>query len=305
MIRTALIIPTFNGGDLFAQLLRSLEEQTYQPQAKIVIDSGSSDGTAGLAEAHGFKVRAVAPQEFNHGTTRQLGLVDAAEAEFLIYLTQDAVLADKDSLAKLLAAFDDGMVGVVYGRQLPRPGAGPIEAHARLFNYSGQSRIKSMEDAPALGIKTPFSSDSFAAYRRKALEEVGGFPEGVIQSEDMYVAAKMLLAGWKNVYCAEAVVYHSHALSYRQEFRRYFDTGVFHARNPWIRQQFGGAGGEGRRFVQSQLGLLLRRHIWLIPSAVIRTAIKAVAFQMGLKERRLPVLLKTKISHSPGFWLDR
>ena len=42
-------------------------------------------------------------------------------------------------------------------------------------------------------MKTAFNSNSFAAYRRKALKDVGGFPINTILSEDMYVTAKMLL----------------------------------------------------------------------------------------------------------------
>ena len=55
----------------------------------------------------------------------------------------------------------------------------------------------------------------------------------------------MILAGYKVAYCAEATVRHSHNYTPWEEFRRYFDTGVFHACEPWIQQQLGGASGEG------------------------------------------------------------
>ncbi|BCH79609.1 hypothetical protein SEL3844_17250 [Salmonella enterica subsp. enterica serovar 4,[5],12:i:-] len=57
------------------------------------------------------------------------------------------------------------------------------------------------------------------------------------------MAAKMIQAGYKVAYCAEAVVRHSHNYTPREEFQRYFDTGVFHACSPWIQRDFGGAGG--------------------------------------------------------------
>ena len=66
-----------------------------------------------------------------------------------------------------------------------------------------------MADREALGIKTAFLSDSFAAYRCDALADVGGFPD-VPACEDMYVGAKLLQAGYTIVYAAEAQVYHSH-----------------------------------------------------------------------------------------------
>ena len=59
----------------------------------------------------------------------------------------------------------------------PGRGANPIEAHARLFNYPPVSAIRSLEDAAAMGFKAIFFSNSFGAYRRTALEQVGGFPK--------------------------------------------------------------------------------------------------------------------------------
>ncbi len=38
-----------------------------------------------------------------------------------------------------------------------------------------------------------------------------------------------------------------------QEMKRYFDMGVFHASEPWIRQELGGAEGEGLKFVVSEV----------------------------------------------------
>lgn len=56
---------------------------------------------------------------------------------------------------------------------------------------------------------------------------MGGFPEDVIGSEDAYVAARMLLGGYAVRYATTAEVYHSHDYSVLEEFRRYFDIGVF------------------------------------------------------------------------------
>lgn len=59
----------------------------------------------------------------------------------------------------------------------------------------------------------------------------------------MYFAAKSVLNGYKVAYIAEAMVRHSHNYSLTEEFKRYFDIGVFHADQQWIRNDFGGAGG--------------------------------------------------------------
>ena len=155
---------------------------------------------------------------------------------------------------------------------------------------------------PSLGIRTAFVSNSFAAYRRSALEAVGGFPSRCIVSEDTFVATRMLLAGWKIAYRADAKVYHSHCYNYAQEFQRYFDIGVFHAREPWVMKNLGGAEGEGRRFWSSEMRFLVNRAPHLILSACLRTVIKYLGFRVGLSEKYLPLPLKRRLSMQESFW---
>jgi len=301
-MKTALCVPICNAARWAPAFLQALGRQTLRDYDALAVDSASDDGGAELFAAAGFRIRPIEPREFNHGGARRLALDLCPQAEILVFMTQDAVLAAPDSLARLLDAFNDPLAGAAYGRQLPRPGAHPVEEHARFFNYPPQSAVKTAADIPRLGLKTAFISNSFAAYRRAALDEVGGFPEHVIIGEDTHAAARMLLAGWKIAYRAEAAVFHSHGYSWPQEWRRYFDTGVFHARNPWLRESFGAAEGEGWRFVRSEIGHLWRRNPWLIPSGLLRAGIRYLGFRTGLAERFLPVGLKRRLSAQKAFW---
>jgi rhamnosyltransferase len=268
----------------------------------MVLDSDSDDQTVALARKAGFAVRVLPRREFNHGGTRQLAAEILADLDIVVYMTQDAVVASPDSIERLLAAFADPSVGAAFGRQLPRHHATPIEAHARLFNYGGQSRTMTLASRNELGIKTVFLSNSFAAYRRSALMEVGGFPVDAIFGEDTITAAKLLLAGWSTAYVAEATVYHSHDYTWRQEFRRYFDIGVLHAREPWLLDEFGRTSGEGKRFVRSELSHLWPGDARFIPSALIRTFLKLAGYRLGRIESSLDPALKRKLSMHPAFW---
>jgi len=298
----AVILPTLNASRCWAAWLRGFLTQTTLPNKVLVIDSSSDDNTVALAQSAGFETRVIQRSQFNHGGTRQLALDLLPSFDLLIYLTQDAVLAKADALERILAAFGNCEVGAAYGRQLPSPGSGPIEAHSRIFNYPAISRVKSLEDRATLGLKTFFLSNSFSCYRRTALETVGGFPRDIIMAEDAYVAGKMLLRGWKLAYVAEAMAYHSHDYSYVQEFKRYFDTGVLHARNRWLVEEFGTATGEGKRFVFSELTSLWPRHLWLIPSALIRTCLKFTGYRLGLKESSLAAAFKHRLSMHENYW---
>lgn len=300
--RVAVIIPTFNAARYWPKLSQGIRAQSLQADRIIVIDSSSGDGTAELAQRDGFEVLEIAPTEFNHGGTRQKGADFAADANILIYLTQDAVPDGNEAFANLARAFVDPEIGAAYGRQLPRQNASPIETHARLFSYSEASVVRSWESRKTTGFKSIFFSNAFGAYRREALMSVGGFSPDVIFGEDTLVVARMHRAGWKTAYVADAMVRHSHAYRIAEEFRRYFDIGVLHAREKWLLEQFGSASGEGRRFVVSELKYLLKRGPHHVPSALARTIAKYAGYKIGRRESRIAPGLKYHLGLNRQFW---
>ena len=301
--RVALIIPTYKAAKYWEPLSSGIRAQSLVPDRMIVIDSSSPDGTAELARRDGFEVLEIAPQDFNHGGTRQMGADHATDANILIYLTQDAVPFGTDAFANLVSAFADAKVAAAYGRQLPRQAATPIEAHARHFSYGDISVVRSWESRTTAGFKSIFFSDAFGAYRREALMSVGGFSSDVIFGEDTLAVARMHRAGWKTAYVADAMVRHSHSYSIAQEFSRYFDIGVLHARESWLLDHFGSASGEGRRFVLSELKYLMKHGVHHVPSAVARTFAKYLGYRIGRGESRIDPRLKCRLGLNRQYWL--
>lgn len=300
-MKVACIVPTYNGKAEFERLLDSLDRQKSELEL-FVVDSSSVDGTYELALSRCDNVVSIPSVEFNHGGTRQLMVDKNPSFDIYVFLTQDAYLEDPQAIAKLLMPFNDPDVGAVCGRQIPHLDASPIAQHARLFNYPKENLIKTMQDSSVFGIKTAFMSNSFAAYRADCLREIGGFPTHVIFAEDMYVAAKMLLAGFKVAYSGEAACRHSHNYTITEEFRRYFDMGVFHAREEWIRKEFGGAGGEGVKFVKSELKFLGFSKFYQWPGVIVRNAMKLCAYKLGQNERFFCPTLKKSLGMYKGYW---
>ena len=298
----AVIVPTLNAGNRWVDWIQSLQSAGVVSDDVYIVDSGSSDGTAELSKKAGFNVEIIDKRTFNHGGTRQRVFARLSGYEFVVYLTQDAFLHDDNALYELFMPFRDECVGAVCGRQLPNINAGPIEAHARLFNYPDVAFVRSLEDRSRFGLKAAFLSNSFTAYRVSALQEVGGFPNDVISTEDMYVATKMLLAGWKIAYAPQACVYHSHNYTYLQELRRYFDLGVFHSREPWIREELGEPEGEGVRFIRSEWNYLFKHAWWKIPESVVRSFTKYFGYRLGLLEVKLPIWVKRKLTANPLYY---
>jgi rhamnosyltransferase len=303
-MKISICIPTYNAEFYAERIISAIKYQNLEIHEVIIVDSCSDDNTVKYFTEAGYRKFVVDKLKFDHGTTRNYAANLMHDADIIVFATQDALPASSSTLRELICSFDNQRVGASYGRQLPTVNSSPIAAHARIFNYPRQSALKGLEDIMRYGLKLAFISNSFAAYRRSALEAIGGFPKHCIVSEDTYVAAKMILAGWKVAYCADAKVYHSHNYNWRQEFQRYFDIGVFHAREPWVRKEFGGAEGEGMRFLKSEMKYLLHHAPYLIPSALFRTVIKYAGFRVGLFERHLPLGVKYRLSMQKAFWVQ-
>lgn len=297
-----LVIPTLNAGKNFQKLLQQINSQTLQTK-KLIVDSESSDGTPELAKKFGFDVLSIQRKNFNHGATRQLALEKLLPLDVIIFLTQDIFLKDETTLAKLVQIFnEDSAVGLSYGRQLPHENA-TLEAQIlRAFNYPAESQLRDFDSRKILGMKAAMASNSFAAYRVETLQKIGGFPTNVILCEDMYIAAKMLLSGYKTFYNAFAQVYHSHNYTAAQEFKRYFDIGVFHNRESWIRKNFGGAGKVGKKFVYEKYSALWKNNRREFFEAFFRDFMKFFGYGLGRLENFLPRFIIKKCSMHKNFW---
>lgn len=284
-----VFIPTLNAGDEWVENIKAIQQQLLKPEKITVVDSGSCDDTVSLARQAGFDVIQITQKCFNHATTRQLAFNSASDAaQCVIFLTQDVKLADNNAFQNLIHAFQDPKVAVAFGRQLPFENATAIERHARYFNYPSQSYRRQWNDRFQYGIKTAFCSDAFAAYRLNAVNNVGGFDQPLIGSEDLYLAAKLLKQGLKLAYQANAQACHSHNYTLKQEFQRYFDIGVFHGQQPWLRSELGRAEKEGRKFVKSELQYLYQNQKKQLPYAFFRVWTKWIAYRLGVKYRLLP-----------------
>ena len=301
----SVVIPILNAASHLGDLLPALARQGLRRDQFLVLDSQSTDDSVAAFRAFGATVVEIERRSFNHGGTRQRAVEMRPDAAFVVMLTQDAIPQGDDTIARLLKPFAEPSVGMAYGRQLPRPVARGIERHAGLLNYPAPSEVRGLEDRKRLGVKTVFCSDSFAAYRASALAAVGGFPEDAFFAEDQLVAGRMLIEGWRIAYRGDAEVIHSHGYSLIEEFRRYFDVGVFHGRNRWLIDTFGAAEGEGLRFIRSELAYLARHDPVQLPSAIARTFAKYAGYKIGSREAGISNRWKQRLSMQPFYWRQR
>lgn len=283
----AVVIPTYNAAKVqgFSELLNAINNQTVQPLRKLVIDSSSSDNTIELAEKMGFEVTVIPKESFSHGGTRQQAMEIISTSnniDYVIYMTQDVELETEKSLEKLLETFYEINIGAAYGRQLPKKDADFEAKLLREFNYPCQGYVRELSDKEKYGIKTAFLSDSFAAYKVQALQSIGGFPKNINMSEDMYVGAKMLLAGYRIAYNSSAKVYHSHNFSMSEHFKRYKAIGEFQKKEQWISDTFGKSEGEGVRLLLYMLKEAWKKEgVATVVKIIISTGMKYIGYSVG------------------------
>lgn len=305
MSKISVIIPTLNAAEHLPELFHAIQLQAAAADEIIIIDSSSDDQTAMIAKDDSATVITIQRKEYDHGRTRTLA-AQQASGDILIFMTQDALPVNADSFSKLIETLRaDNEIAAVYGRQIPDSKASHFAGHLRCFNYPDTSSVYSFEDRKKYGLRTAFLSNSFAAYRKQDLAAIGYFKEGLIYGEDMHAAARLLAAGKKIAYNAQAKVFHSHNYSVFDDFRRYFDMGIFHVKEPWLLETFGKPGRLGYDFLKSEYAYLSnRRQYHLIPVSFLRSAMKYAGYKLGKTHRLLPWRLKGRMTSNPA-WIEQ
>lgn len=300
MSTVALIIPVWNGQQHLRAQLPALISQQQRPDRIVIIDSSSRDASAVVAREHGCLVEIIPQAEFNHGGTRNRGVALAGPADVYVFLTQDALPADDGFLRNLIEPILTGNADAAFARQEPYPDAWPPEVFARRFNYSDTSHVRTASDIERLGLRAFFFSNVASAVSAAMFAHVGGFPDNVIMNEDMVLCARVLRSGGRVAYVADARVLHSHNYTLKQQFRRYFDIGAFLSQSTEVG---GGAGGHGLRFALGQIRWCTTHGAlrW-VPRCIIEVGLKWLAFQLGKRQRRLPLALKRRLSMHAFHW---
>lgn len=302
-----IIIPVYKPGKELFALLDMLNKQTVPIENIILMNTEEKYfnsliyGTDFVQKYANIKVFHLSKREFDHGKTRRKG-VGKSQADFFVMMTQDALPADENMLAHLLANLK-GEVVVAYARQLPAKDCSLEERYSRKFNYPDHSYVKGNDDLSSMGVKTFFCSNVCAAYRRDVYDKLGGFVERTIFNEDMIYAAKAVKAGYKIAYEAEARVYHSHNYTNMQQLRRNFDLGVSQAQ---YAEYFSGLSSEseGMKLVKGTTQYLCKHNGKLrIPYFYIQCAYKYAGYLMGKKYKILPRRLVMYLSSNKEYWM--
>ena len=124
LARVSVIVPSFNGERYLEAALRSALDQTLPPTEVIVVDDGSTDRSAEIAESFGDPVRCLRQANSGIAEARNRGL-SSATGELIAFLDQDDVWPPRKLEAQVEALRANPEVGVVSGRMQVIDGALP------------------------------------------------------------------------------------------------------------------------------------------------------------------------------------
>ncbi|HHH40548.1 MAG TPA: glycosyltransferase family 2 protein [Chloroflexi bacterium] len=209
----SVVIPNWNGAHHLPDCLESLRRQRYPRFEVIVADNGSTDGSQALLARRYPEVRLLALGE-NRGFAGACNAgMQAARGEIVVLLNNDT-----EADPGWLAAIADGFarhpeVGIIaskmrlFDRREVLHTAGDFY---RLDGIPGNRGVWERDEGQYDEEGYVFSAcGGSAAYRRTMLREIGLLDEAFFYScEDVDLAWRAQLAGWRVLYLPQALVYH-------------------------------------------------------------------------------------------------
>jgi rhamnosyltransferase len=240
--RISIIIPTRNGGAVFGETLRAvLSLESDHCFEVIVVDTESTDGTAGRVRAYGADPQinkrrvplllvGITRAMFGHGCTRNRG-AELAQGQIVVFLSQDATPMGADWLDRFLAPLAEPDVVAAFCRQIARPGVSLTERFILETAYPARSSRRTCTSLRKFGAGYILFSNAASAIKRAELLQ-HPFNETLLMCEDQDWAIGALQRGHSIAYVAEAAVAHSHHYSLRGILARNFDFAVSHSKLP-------------------------------------------------------------------------
>jgi glycosyltransferase involved in cell wall biosynthesis len=203
MALLSVIVPAFNRGSLIGETLRSLLAQTLPADEIIVVDDGSTDNTAEVAESFGHPVMVIRRPNGGPAAARNTGMA-VASGEYIHFFDSDDLAAPNKQEVQVRALQESG-ADIAVGPWLQGQFS---DSRFIAVNHVLQQRGLPNEDL----VKAMLTHWSFvlhsALFRRRAISGAAAFDESLFLAEDQMILLRCLLAGAKVVHTAETIEFY-------------------------------------------------------------------------------------------------
>lgn len=215
-VKVSVVIPTLNAGTEFGWLLRKLRAQRGLREVQIVIvDSGSRDGTVAMALEAGAKVVEIAPSEFTHSHSRNVG-ADAADGDYLLFMVQDAFPIGEYWLHGMLRFLRDPQherLAAVSCSEASRSDSdlmydAMIDTHYRFLGCLEQDRVGRHRGNDHMSLRSQGQLSDVSCLIGREL--FGRYRYRGDYAEDLDLGIRLIKDGWQVAMLASVKVVHSH-----------------------------------------------------------------------------------------------
>lgn len=302
-MKISIICPIYNGEEYIEKLNKSLRKQKNVDLEDIAyILTESRDNSENILKKLDLNYIKIKKDEFSHSLTREKFAMKA-KGQIVVFITQDVIIENDTWLYELTKDINNRNCDAGFSRQISKSKG--IERYIRPKNYPEQSRIVSKEDINQYGLMTFFFSDASAAIRKDIFIKLNGYDsKNLIISEDMYIAYKLIMNGYKIKYCADSVIIHSHDFTLKQLFNRYFDTGVFFTNNDYLNKYSANKSGFSllKYVVRSSFKNGDYKTIFnIIPNFASRF----IGMKLGKKYKSMSKNMVKRFSLNKSYWNDK
>jgi len=217
------IVPCFNGERFLEECLRSILAQTHRPLEIIVVDDGSSDDTASVAESFGDAVKLIRQTNSGVAAARNAG-AGAATGDWLAFLDADDWYApDRIRLhAEWIA--EDNTLDFLTGDYEYRDDNGNLLGTSMAQHEAGRMMLAKAQGKPRMVMDRPNEIEAFVADHfgdthtlsvpRQTFLELGGYPPGFKVCEDVHFLTRLVSKSQRvGVICQSLGVYVIHGNS--------------------------------------------------------------------------------------------
>ena len=195
----SVVIPCYNGGSFLREMLDSVLAQTYLPLEVLVVDDGSTDNSAEIAEGYGEPVRVIRQENQGESVARNRG-IDESQGNWIAFIDADD-LWEPEKLEKQVRVIDAKTVAV----------------HTNYYNFGKTTGVCDQSEIPA---ETRYSLENVARHSplntstllvRKST--CPRFPEWTIYAEDKIFQLELVQCGQVKLVAEPLAGYRRHAAS--------------------------------------------------------------------------------------------
>ncbi len=199
----SVILPSYNSETTIGPVLTALKNQTYSEPYEIILVDSSEDKTPEIVRSKFPDIKYIhLPQKTDPGTARNLGLKEST-GKYILFIDSDCV-AQPDWIEKMVSMHETtdhaGIGGGVINGNDPKNNVAWAGYMAEFREFIPEQGSRTVSHIPTCNI----------SYKRKYLEELGGFNPNYYPQEDLDFNYRLGKAGGTILFNPDAQVSHNH-----------------------------------------------------------------------------------------------